>query len=191
MMPTYTGTRAATYDAQRCQQHEWWMEHALVDQWAAAQPPGSRVLDAPVGTGRLLPIYVRHDLACVGVDLSSDMLALAKARGTAAVLIQQDLLHAELPQADCAVCLRFLNWLTAAEALTWLQRICTHVRGDLLLGMWTTPLGSIPVGGAHTHDARQLHRLLTSCGRSYTRHELVHTARYQYDGWWVEPYAAA
>jgi len=53
--------------------------HGEADRCAALVPPGSRVLDAGCGTGRVAVELARHGYRAVGVDLDGAMLAQARA----------------------------------------------------------------------------------------------------------------
>ena len=58
----------------------WSLEHGRRQLIHMLQcQPGDSLLEVGVGTGLLLPRYPR-DIAVVGIDLSEDMLALARAR---------------------------------------------------------------------------------------------------------------
>jgi SAM-dependent methyltransferase len=71
-------------------------------------PAGGKLLDAPVGTGRL-SLYLReHGFECHGIDYSPSMIEFAKSRGLEHVT-RADLFAGPLPEGDfdCAVSLRF------------------------------------------------------------------------------------
>ncbi|MCK1797018.1 methyltransferase domain-containing protein [Streptomyces sp. XM4193] len=58
---------------------------------AALVPPGSRVLDAGCGTGRVMIRLAELGHHCVGVDLDASMLAVARRQAPELVWIQADL----------------------------------------------------------------------------------------------------
>jgi ubiquinone/menaquinone biosynthesis C-methylase UbiE len=70
--------------------------------------PGGKLLDAPVGTGRLSLFLREHGFDCHGVDFSDAMIEHARSRGLTQ-LSQADLFTTPLPPAsfDCAASLRF------------------------------------------------------------------------------------
>jgi len=64
---------------------------------AALVPPGSAVLDAGCGTGRVAIRLAELGYACVGVDVDAAMLAVARRRGPAGVTwVQADLAGLDL-----------------------------------------------------------------------------------------------
>jgi ubiquinone/menaquinone biosynthesis C-methylase UbiE len=76
--PDY-GKRAATYDALRPADENWWELFALLVQEGDLR--GRRVLEVGVGTGRLAAALVERELARVwAVDSAPEMLEVARAR---------------------------------------------------------------------------------------------------------------
>jgi ubiquinone/menaquinone biosynthesis C-methylase UbiE len=71
-------------------------------------PRGGKLLDLPVGTGRLSLFLASHGFECHGVDASASMLELCRSRGLSQ-LSQADVFTTPLPEAafDSAVSLRF------------------------------------------------------------------------------------
>jgi ubiquinone/menaquinone biosynthesis C-methylase UbiE len=144
----YQGTKALEYERRRSSGPTWQREHALVMQLLDQIGVGSdsTVLDAPVGTGRFLPLY--QSLACrvVGLDISRDMLRqaelYAQALGLDGLSLRQGNLAAiDLPNdtVDVAVCVRFAHLVdirTFGVALAELARVC---RGSILV---TVPVWS-------------------------------------------------
>ena len=57
-----------------------WAERRSLEQIVRRLPRGSRILDAPCGTGRLLDLFLRLDLTVVCADISAEMLAVARSR---------------------------------------------------------------------------------------------------------------
>ena len=119
------------------------------------------VLDCPVGTGAFSGLF--KNLGCVGVDISDEMIALAKAKHPWLDARKGDLLQG-LPFADgefgTAVCIRLLWWLRDGEmqrALTDLRRVSRSLVFSVRIG---TRYGRpVPVPGkkqrrtfAHTQD---------------------------------------
>lgn len=115
----YTGPVAQQYDARRAGTAKWQKEQDLVERILRQLPPGSSVVDIPVGTGRFLPVYRQLGIAATGMDVSPDMLARAREKCGEAALRLSDIrrIDASDGEYDAAVCVRFLNWVDAA-ALT-------------------------------------------------------------------------
>jgi ubiquinone/menaquinone biosynthesis C-methylase UbiE len=76
----YTGSIAATYDADREVEAHWWKEDQFVRDYFSEKPV-ERLLDLPVGTGRFFPHYKLVGQV-VGVDVSDDMLNEARRKLT-------------------------------------------------------------------------------------------------------------
>jgi 2-polyprenyl-3-methyl-5-hydroxy-6-metoxy-1,4-benzoquinol methylase len=64
---------------------------------AGLVPPGSRILDAGCGTGRVALRLAEIGYDCTGVDLDEDMLQVAKERGPHLPWVAADLASGELP----------------------------------------------------------------------------------------------
>lgn len=74
---------------------------------AALVPPGSRVLDAGCGTGRVAIELARRGYVCVGTDVDASMLAEAEKAAPELSWVQSDLAALELeaePPFDLVVC---------------------------------------------------------------------------------------
>ncbi|MDE2182015.1 MAG: metalloregulator ArsR/SmtB family transcription factor [Alphaproteobacteria bacterium] len=69
------------------------VEAAIVRHFAAA--PISHLLDAGTGTGRMLEVLAAHAKRAVGVDVSPEMLAIARDR-----LMRENLAHCQVRLAD-------------------------------------------------------------------------------------------
>ena len=76
----YTGSIAATYDADREVEAHWWKEDQFVRDYFGEKPV-PRLLDLPVGTGRFFPHYKLVE-QIVAVDVSDDMLNEARLKLT-------------------------------------------------------------------------------------------------------------
>ena len=74
----FTGEAAAGYNDRRSrfgrERVYWHAEVAALRKIFSEHAPGALVLDTPVGTGRLLPVVRELGMACVGADISFDML---------------------------------------------------------------------------------------------------------------------
>ena len=134
---------------------------------------GSVVLDAPVGTGRFFPLYKALDCDVVGIDISTDMLAIAEERARQLRMGRVTLTRGDLTEtgigeatADVAVCMRFAHLVdvrSLGAAVTELGRVsCGNVL--VTVSLWN------PVTGAGSGDA-----LLQSAGRVKQRIKRLHT----------------
>jgi ubiquinone/menaquinone biosynthesis C-methylase UbiE len=113
----YSGSTAQNYDAARERSPRYLRESGIAANIATVIEPDSVILDAPVGTGRLLDLLVDAGHSVVGIDISEDMLAVAAQRESvrtgAATLQSGDLekLGLEDNSVDYTFCVRFLNWV--------------------------------------------------------------------------------
>ena len=74
----YLGSVGSEYEANR-RDGKWDAEQQAAQELIARMPRGAKVLDAPVGIGRLIPILAAQRLKIQGLDVSPDMLAEATA----------------------------------------------------------------------------------------------------------------
>jgi ubiquinone/menaquinone biosynthesis C-methylase UbiE len=124
----YRGNIAATYDAQRAGQVKWEAEDRIVREMLADLPAGTEVLDIPVGTGRFLPLYEAKGFKAIGMDISADMLARAKAKQSNAELRKGDIFKIDLPDksVDVVLAIRIMNLIDHKDmhiSLCELQRV--------------------------------------------------------------------
>lgn len=70
--------------------------HGEASLCAALVPPGSRILDAGCGTGRVAIRLAELGYSCAGVDLDASMLAVARERAPTQVWLQADLAGLDL-----------------------------------------------------------------------------------------------
>jgi len=172
----YRGRVARTYEATRQGQREWSLEAEAVETWLRAHAHrGDVLLDAPVGTGRFLALYETLGIRCLGLDISADMIAEARAKDSPdAELRVADLLEptslAPLV-SDLAVCLRFANWLTEEELERLAIALSVLTRRRILLGIATSRDSPVDIAGARTHVERRVHDL-------FSDHLLFHEGRY-------------
>ena len=116
----YEGLTVADYDRKRRTHRSWRAEQAALDDFLRkiTLPPGSVVLDVPVGTGRFLDSYARYGFRVLGIDISADMVTMSRGRAAAlglqsATFTLGDATQLQFPDksVDLAVCVRFLNHL--------------------------------------------------------------------------------
>ena len=62
---------------------------------------GDRVLDAGCGPGRDALFFTQQGLSVVGIDLSEELLAIARARVQGATFLKMDMRRLELPNQCC------------------------------------------------------------------------------------------
>ena len=128
----YSGDVVAEYESRRALRPKWHAENEAIQQLLGSVKAGSKILDAPVGTGRFLPYYKARGLEVYGSDISEDMLAesasVAERLGVDVHLSKGDLFV--LPFADdefdLVVCIRFLNlidWERVSRAVEELTRV--------------------------------------------------------------------
>jgi len=112
----YYQDRARHYDQQREHQASWAEENRVLREVAAGLGLGLSVLDVPVGSGRFFPVYADLDWSVSGLDVSDEMLEIARMRADG-VFTTKPLLRkgkaTSLPfpdsEFDVVVCFRFLQ----------------------------------------------------------------------------------
>jgi ubiquinone/menaquinone biosynthesis C-methylase UbiE len=141
----YTGDVAAGYEEFRRASKSWQAEDAAVRQIfdSIDLPSGAPILDVPVGTGRFIPFFSSRGYRLLGLDLSPEMVAAARAKASScsscnAEISTGDATSLNLPDksVDAAVSVRFLVHLelpTVETVLTELARVSrryviAHVR---------------------------------------------------------------
>lgn len=140
----YRGPVATQYEEARAGR-KWSAENRAVEQLLNHVDWGAEVLDVPVGTGRLLPFLNARGAKVHGLDVSHDMIALARASADAIGMSAQlgigDI--RQIPFADGAfdlvTCLRFLNWIDTAYLEQVVGELARVSRGKLLLGVRYLP----------------------------------------------------
>lgn len=133
----YRGPVAHNYEARR-RGAKWRAELNAVQEFIRHLPSGSKILDVPIGTGRLIPVLASRSLSITGVDSSAEMLAEAEEcalrAGIRARLVQGDI--RTLPFSGesfrLVTCVRFLNWI-AIEGVEEVVRELSRVSSDMLL----------------------------------------------------------
>lgn len=148
----YRGDIAIHYDADRMVEPLWAEEQEFVRTWICRLPAGALVLDAPVGTGRFLPLLAGRDLAVKGFDISDDMVAEARRQyGGLSAKIELNVGDAEnfvLPDqsVDAVICWRFFHLIprpVVARVLAEFRRVS---RGPILVQVLQVKLASANAG---------------------------------------------
>ena len=112
----YYQDRARDYDQQRLHQASWTAEYRALQKITTELGHGLSVLDVPVGSGRFFPIYGAVDWRVSGLDVSEEMLEVARTRShgvlpTKPILIRGKATSLPFPDSefDVVVCFRFLQ----------------------------------------------------------------------------------
>lgn len=140
----YTGAAAAEYDQRRVESERSKVETREFGRLFEMVAPSS-VLDCPFGTGRWLDWYRGLRGAVIGIDISTDMLAVAKAKlgnnpPSTLLLEAGDILSMDLEiyraiSIDLVVSTRFLNWLSFEQASHVFSRFATLRPRHMIVGV--------------------------------------------------------
>jgi ubiquinone/menaquinone biosynthesis C-methylase UbiE len=134
----YEGAVAAGYDAKREDSPKWKAEQELLQGIINGLPSTAKVLDVPVGTGRLIPAFNNNKIDWTGVDVSCDMLDKAAKKmeegGPKCRLITGSVL--DLPfgnrEFDVSFMIRLTRWLTPEQRRQAIAELC-RVTDDMVL----------------------------------------------------------
>ena len=122
---------AAAYDQERFTSLSGrvfqWAERRSLNKLVRLIPRGSRILDAPCGTGRLMDLFLQRGLAILGGDISAQMMGVARRRtiqwNGRVTFARMD--FAEVPLIDKAVTatfsMRFLPHIEPEERVRMLR----------------------------------------------------------------------
>ena len=112
----YYQDRASDYDQLRENQPSWFEEYRALQEIAAELGRGLSVLDVPVGSGRFFPVYGDLGWSVSGLDVSDEMLEVARSRADDVLASTPELIKGKataLPfsdsEYDVVVCFRFLQ----------------------------------------------------------------------------------
>jgi SAM-dependent methyltransferase len=127
----YQGEVAARYVERRAGSRKWAREQSALQAVVAGLAPGTTILDVPLGTGRFLDFYARAGCRVLGLDISQDMMAVARdadGHESLRALVQGDAASIPLRDrcVDYVVCTRLSNWLpppVLARAVSEFARI--------------------------------------------------------------------
>lgn len=128
----YHGDVAQNYLKKRLKQESWRVEQSIMDEFLSKLPDNLTVLDVPFGTGRFVDMYLRKRMTVFGVDISEDMLNLAREElGNRYEQCQIQLGSADsLPyddgRFDVVVCFRFFGLISldmGRRVLSEFQRV--------------------------------------------------------------------
>lgn len=133
-------------------------------------PKGGRLLDVPVGTGRLSLFLREHGFVCHGLDASPAMIALARSRGLTELSLG-DIFQTPLAQEsfDCAASLRF--FFHFREVRPVLQNVFRSLKpgGVFVLDTFSrSPRAWLPwlgeSGRVHLHEPEEFARMAREVG---------------------------
>ena len=178
----YTGSTAAEYEHNRSHGVKWRTESAIVERILESLPPGRSVLDIPVGTGRFLPLYDRLGMAATGMDVSSDMLSIAREKNVTAKLRLGNIRQIAANDAsyDCVLCVRFLNWVDRQGLHAALRELGRVTRSDVIVSVSVYAPGLVrTIRGRVSHQLNRWRTPLepvTTIHPEATFHQYVHAA---------------
>jgi 2-polyprenyl-3-methyl-5-hydroxy-6-metoxy-1,4-benzoquinol methylase len=122
---------------------------------AALVPPGSRVLDAGCGTGRVAIRLAELGYDCTGADLDASMLEVARERAPGLTWVQADLTSLDLlgggqPAYDLVVLAgNVIPLVAAGTEEVVIGRLAAHVvAGGLLVAGFGLDRAHLPAAGA-------------------------------------------
>lgn len=177
----YLGGLAEGYDDHRKGREVFIWEQEVTGELLADLPPGSEVLDVPVGTGRFIPVYRELGLKVTGLDYSADMLAQAErllgGPTDDVTLVEGSAMKLPFPDRsfDALVCFRFLPGKLpmrhTRRALKEFARV-TRGRSYLLLKIGDQPVEQNWRDGFSQLGKRpeeQLRQILAECGLEVER----------------------
>src|SRR5690606_17615213 len=165
----YYGRQATGYDAQRMHRPDWPLEQKAVEDFVEDGP----VLDCPVGTGRYIQIYKNKGLKVRGIDVSADMIAVAKSKHPDLDAQVGSILDIPFKDGEfkTAVCSRLLNWLYPEDmgrAIDELRRVAD----TLILSIRTGKKGHHKNQANYTHSEEDF--LLACQGLYMEQRRLIH-----------------
>lgn len=155
----YFGKTAEQYEARRQGKRKWQAEDAAVAE--LIQGISGAVIDCPVGTGRFLPLYERLGLDALGVDISPDMIAVARQKGYGS--LQTGSAFDLSDKADVLVCVRFLGHLEPHElrqVLGVFRRCAPVIICGMRFGGKAVPGKRVPYSREFFEDAMQPYRVV-------------------------------
>lgn len=143
----YRGVAARQYETRRRETQQWQNEDTILSAILSEIAPNSKVLDVPVGTGRLLDMACQRGHRILGIDVSEDMLSEARKRNAVvdgcAELCTGDIeaLPLRTNSVDYAFSIRFMNWVplpVLESALSEIDRV--SIKGVVVQVKLTRPL---------------------------------------------------
>jgi len=192
-MKKYLGHKAVRYDQKRTSKTATQRDQVTVESYLAKIAPGDSVLDLPAGTGRFIEFCIGQGLVYTGVDISQDMLEVARTKIPAGVT-NADLQVADaraLPfeddSFDYAIVVKFIKWLPTLDiVIDVLREIGRVTRKEafvqITVSQDTRPslasraaklLSRLPLVGAAFADRANGADARTGGSRAYSEQELA------------------
>ena len=118
-----------------------WAERRVLYRIVKKVPPESMVLDAPCGTGRLLPLYLAEGFRILGVDISGEMIQVAKRRTAKwngrTNFSRMDFIQIPLidGSVDTVFSIRFLPHFPPQERIQMLREFCRVSRRRVVISL--------------------------------------------------------
>ena len=146
----YLGDEVKFYEEKRKKQAYWKKEQEVVFSFLKEiyQNEGLKkitALDIPVGTGRFFDFYKKLDFNCLGLDISEEMLEVAKNKSKSlsfdVELKKGDITNIGLESnsVDVVVCIRILNMLNFDNFLKAMKEIVRVSNKYIICGIGIVP----------------------------------------------------
>mgnify|MGYP001365125144 CR=1 FL=1 len=131
----FTKDRADDYEPRAKSRGLWELERVELEAIIDSLPYGLKVLDIPVGTGRLLSAFDRRGFDVLGLDASPYMVARAKALNTGARLDVASIfeLPAEDQSFDVTFCIRLFHLIEHSDFVIALEELKRVTKQKIVL----------------------------------------------------------
>jgi len=187
-MTKYLGQTVARYDETRAPKASTQRDQETVENYLAKLAPGNSILDIPAGTGRFIEFCIDHGLLYTGVDISADMLQVARTKiPVGSTNIDLSVADARaLPFAndafDYAIVVKFIKWLPTLETvIDVLREIGRVTRKEIFVQIRVSQTSSTPLptrfarlrGKLLRRFARPLDNSNTGVGKAFSEQELA------------------
>lgn len=164
LLHKYTGRVADDYNERRSRSNKWAFETTSVES-LICDIDITTILDCPVGTGRFWNLYKNRNISATGLDVSHDMLRVA--RGVwGGTLIPGDMFTYDFgsQRFDCVLCVRFLNWLNFTDASIAI-RILSDLSDRYFIASFSSSKTHFTTNnGVHIHDIDSMRSSFRECG---------------------------
>lgn len=156
----YDEKRALAYDEKRKKHKLWQAEILAVEKLLNSAEAEETILDAPIGTGRFIHLYENKKMNITGIDISQDMLNIAKTKTKANIdLSIKNILELREGQYDWTICIRLLNRLDASNMKSAIRALASMTKKKCILGIRHTSqpdIASLKTITHTTHDVEQI-----------------------------------
>ncbi len=134
----YKGETASEYDKKRAGRKKWKIEIKAIKNFIDHFEPDSIIVDLPVGTGRLFPLFDESSHKIFGIDISFDMLQQVKRKFPefSNGILKGDAVNIPLKNnsVDYILCLRLMNWVQEATMKKILNEFHRVARKGFVFG---------------------------------------------------------